>query len=118
MLDMAWSFWKRNSNDPLVKLFFDKYGFNLLSIPREKVQIGDIYIKDQDSSGPLSNAGNISNFLTPEFKVPDAIYDETMADVSGTISSDISANAGLQFLESFLNALGGGAFGTQIKGKF
>ena len=117
---MGFSFWKRNTTDPLAKVIFSKYKFNLLSLPREDVKLGDLYTKENnDESGQLSYPGNVSNFLIPPpFKMPDPVLNEIMTDVSGTISGNISANVGVQFLENFLNTLGGGNFGTGIKGKF
>jgi hypothetical protein len=121
---MPWQFWKRNSNDPLANLFFNKYRLNLLSIPREKASICDVYMGDSNEHQKLlSSPGSITNFLEPKFDVyeipaNDIVIDEQMTDVYDTASDAISANVALQFLEAFLNILGVGSIGTKIRGKY
>jgi hypothetical protein len=110
-------FWKRDSNDPLVRLLFDKYMFNMLSIPREKVELGDVYRNDK-SDEKLYPATNIKNFLTPEFQMPIIDPPETMVDISGLSSRDIDANIGLDFLQNFLNVLSSLDLGATIKAKY
>lgn len=50
-------FWKRNSGDPLLRMFLDKYHLNWLSVPREKAEVGDLYVYD---SKRASAPGKIS----------------------------------------------------------
>lgn len=101
---------KRNTNDPLLRIFLDKYNLNLLSIPRENAGVGDLYVYDGKR---VSTPGNVMHFLEPPFKMPDIITGEDMADVTGRVSNGISANVGLRLLENFLNAMG--AFGIMNK---
>ena len=52
--------WRRNTSDPLMRLFLDKYYLHLLSIPREDVLIGDLYAYD---GSRVSTPGKITYFL-------------------------------------------------------
>ena len=116
---MGWPFWKRNSKDPLVNLFFSKYRLNLLSIPREKASVCDVYTGNRNGNQKLlSSPGSATNFLEPNFEIPDLVTDEQMTDVSDTVSDTISANVALNFLEGFINVLAGGPFGTKIRGNY
>jgi hypothetical protein len=115
---MLWKFWKRNSKDPLAKVLFANYRLNLLTIPREKATVGDLYMSKGDTS-QLSTPGSITNFLEPSLELPPVQLDDTMADqVSNIFSHDISASVGLEFLEGFLMALLGGSLVTKIRGNF
>jgi hypothetical protein len=38
---------KRDTDDPLMRLFLEKYRLNLLSFPRENISVGDVYIIDE-----------------------------------------------------------------------
>jgi hypothetical protein len=115
---MKWSkLWRRNSDDPLVKAFLDRYHLNLLSIPRENAAVGDLYVRNPNDER-LSTPGRIEDFLVPTLEIPHIINDEIMADVSGQVSNTVSADLGLQFLEGFLNALGTQAVGTRIRAYF
>lgn len=110
-------FWKRDSSDPLVKALFDDYMFNMLTIPREKVELGDVYRNDK-SDEKLYPATNIKNYLTPEFQMPNIDPPETMGDISGLVSSNIDANIGLDFLQNFLNVLSSLNLGATIKANY
>jgi hypothetical protein len=94
---------KRSTTDPLFRMFLDRYGLNLLSIPREKAAVGDLYVFDgRRTSAP----GNVSYFLDSPVELPSPTKGEHMADVAGEISDGVSLKAGLGFLEGFLAALG------------
>lgn len=101
---MRLKFWKRNNEDPLVKTFVDKYHLHLLSIPRENVSIGDMYM---DDNRQVTSPGSITDFLDG-FRLPPIKAGETMADVSGKVSNGINANAGMGFLKAFLPPLESG----------
>lgn len=118
-ITMGLQFWKRNSEDPLAKLFFDRYKLNLLSIPREKVSVCDVYMGDTNKHQKLlSSPGSAINFLEPKFEIP-KIITEDLTDIYNTTSDAISANVALDFLEGFLNILsGGGSFGTKMRGNY
>ena len=83
-------FWSRlkKSEDPLLKMILDKYRLNLLSIPREKASVGDLYVQEGNSPY-VSTPGSISNFLEPAFEIPQLTNGEIMAFVSGTTSKCI-----------------------------
>lgn len=112
-------FWERfrKSEDPLLKLILEKYRLNLLSIPRESVAIGDLYVQEGNSQY-VSTPGSITNFLDPPLEIPQFKTGETMADVSGTTSRNASGKAGMDFLEGFINALGPAGIGTKVRGSF
>jgi hypothetical protein len=101
-------------DDLLKKYLLETYNFNLLSIPRENASVGDLYIREGKDKR-LSTPSNIVHFFESGFKLPIIIQSERLADVSGTISKDISTDIGFQFLEGFLNLLGSGLLGTKFK---
>lgn len=112
-------FWSRlkKSEDPLLKMILDKYRLNLLSIPREKASVGDLYVQEGNSPY-VSTPGSISNFLEPAFEIPQLTNGEIMAFVSGTTSRDASGKAGMDFLEGFLNALGPAVVGSKVRASY
>jgi hypothetical protein len=103
---------KRTTTDPLVRMFLDRYGLNLLSIPREKAAVGDLYVVDGDRA---SAPGNVEYFLEPEVKLPPQTKNEHMADVEGEISDAVSLSAGIGLLEGFLAALGAPGVISKVK---
>jgi hypothetical protein len=106
---------KRSTPDPLLQLFLETYGLNLLSIPREKADAGDFYVR---SNGRISSPGSIAYFLTPELEFPEVTRREAMAGVSGKITHAISFSAGVSLLEGFFTAIGAvGAF-TEVKTEY
>src|SRR5262245_17580395 len=94
---------KRNTTDPLVRLFLDQYRLNLLSMPRERVRTGDLYVEDANG---ITASGQVEGFLTPPPELPKPLRGERMGDVSGQISRSISFDVGLGLLQNFLLALG------------
>lgn len=100
--------------DPLLELLFKKYQLNLLSLPREKIAIGDIYMYDGNRDRQTAPFGSISSFFTSDFQIPPSTS-EKVTDVSGATSKETIIDAGLKFLEGFLNNLVAGVFGTDIK---
>ena len=113
---MDWDFGAvlKNQKIPLLKMILDKYRLNLLSIPREKASVGDLYVQEGNSPY-VSTPGSISNFLEPAFEIPQLTNGEIMAFVSGTTSRDASGKAGMDFLEGFINALGPAVVGSKFK---
>jgi len=103
---------KRSTDDPLVRTFLDKYNLNLLSIPREKASVGDLYVHDGKR---VSTPGSVTYFLDPPFEVPAAITGESMADVIGQVSNSVSVNVGLGLLEGFLTAMGAGGILAKVR---
>ena len=101
-----------------LRYLLDRYRLNLLSIPREKASVGDLYVQEGNSQY-VSTPGSITNFLEPPFEIPSITTAETMAGVSGTTSRDASGKVGIDFLEGFLNALGPAAgIGTKVRGSY
>jgi hypothetical protein len=96
---------KRTTTDPLVRFFLDRYGLNLLQIPRADATVGDLYAIRGDVALP---PGKVSDFVTPRPRLPRAT-EEPLADLSDVISDSVSLDAGLGFLGAFLSALGAGA---------
>jgi len=96
----------------------DQYQLNLLSVPREKSFLGDVYVREGDSKR-LSFPSHISSFLEPHFELPLPTIDETFGNnISGITSNEIDASIGLEFLEGFLNVLAIGSLGTKIRAHF
>ena len=112
-------FWNRftKNEDPLLNVLLERYRLNLLSIPREKASVGDLYVQEGNSQY-VSTPGSITNFLEPPFEVPSITTGELMAGVSGTTSRDASGKVGVDFLEGFLNALGPAGIGTKARGNY
>lgn len=103
---------KRNTDDPLVRMFLDKYNLNLLSVPRENARVGDLYVYDGKRT---STPGSITYFLEPPFEIPRVNAGESMADVIGQVSNGMSLNAGLGLLECFLAAMGAAGILTKVR---
>ena len=93
-------------------MFLDRYGLNLLSIPREKAAVGDLYVFDGTRA---SAPGSVEYFLDPPVEIPPPTKGEHMADVAGEVSDAVSLSAGLGLLEGFLAALGAGAVVSKVK---
>jgi hypothetical protein len=93
-------------------MFLDPYGLNLLSIPREKASVGDLYVDDgRHTSAP----GSVEYFLDPPVEIPPPTTNEHMADVAGEISDAVAVSAGLGLLEGFLAALGAGGVISKVR---
>jgi hypothetical protein len=95
---------RRNTNDPLLRAFLDTYKVNLLSIPREGVQVGDAYVATAD--GSMSAPGKLRYLLTPEIRMPQISSDEKMTSIAGKRTRALDLNIGLNLLEGFLTAIG------------
>lgn len=108
-------FWKRNSKDPLLQMFLDKYHLNLLSIPREQSEVGDLYVYDGKK---VSAPGKLSYFIDGKLIMPKEEKGEVMADVVGTLSFGIAFNLGFGLLEGFLSALGASSVVTKVRAGF
>ena len=110
-------FWNRKSDDPLLNSILKKYRLNLLSIPRENAQVGDLYMQD-DNSNFVSTPGSITNFIIPQLEIPQIKTNEQMSNIAGQASNDISGKAGFDFLEGFLDKLGAVGIGGKIRGAY
>lgn len=106
---------KRTAPDPLIQLFVSRYGLNLLAVPREGSDVGDLYVADDEG---VSAPGSVTALFEPPPELPPAVRGEAMADVTGAISDTVSAEAGLGLLGRFLAAFGAPALGDAIAARF
>jgi hypothetical protein len=112
---MAWyEFWKRNTDDPLMKIFLEKYKLHLLPVPLKDTLIGDVCVYDGKEVVARSS---ITDFLEKPFEKP-PIITGSMPDVSGKISKAVSFDIGIGLLESFLNVFGIGTMIQKIHANF
>jgi len=93
---------KRDTADPLARLFLDRYHLHLLRPPREDVDVGHVYPRE---NGTVSAPGHFRHLLDPAPDLPPINRGEAMADVKGTTSNEISAGVGLSLLDGFFSAL-------------
>lgn len=105
----------RRTTDPLVRAFLDRYGLNLLSIPRQFVSCGDLYISQ---GSQVSTPGRLEDLLHPPPQLPQPVTDERLADLAVIVSNGVSLSAGLNVLSNMLSALGAGALIEGIKGRY
>lgn len=105
----------RKSPDPLVRAFLDRYGLNLLSIPRKNVMCGDLYV----ASGALvSTPGSLSRLLVPAPVLPAPVTGEELADLTGVVSKAVSGDLGFGVLKNFLSALGALGLMSSLKAAY
>lgn len=102
---------KRTTTDPLVRAFLDRYGLNLLQIPRADVAVGDLYAVRGDRALP---PGRVTDFLTPPPRLP-RVRREPLADLTDVVSDAVSVHAGLGLFEGFLTALAAGAVSGRVR---
>jgi hypothetical protein len=114
-MKLSWTLLKRNTDDPLIRSFIDRYNLHLLSVPRANASIGDLYRYDDVN---VSTPGKISYFLEPAFEISKVTTGERMGDISGVISNGIDANFGLEFLDGFLMAVGSGGIINKIRNSY
>ncbi len=93
---------RRNSDDPLLRMFLDTYKLNLLAIPRENAQVGDVYV---DTPKGISTPGALQFLVTSEFKMP-KITKEKMTNIAGTQTEALQYKVGISLLDGFFSALG------------
>jgi hypothetical protein len=98
----------KRKDDPLVDLFLTKYKLNLLPLPLENADCGQVYVKRPGAKlGAVP--GSIAELVTPEVRLPAARRNRPMPDIAGERSSAVSAKVGLNLLDNFLTALGAAA---------
>jgi hypothetical protein len=103
------------ATDPLLNLFLERYHLNLLSVPRENIDVGELYIHDGTRTAA---AGKLAAFLARPFDMPAAIRGESLATLAGTLSNSVEAEVGLGLLDGFLTALGATAALAQAKARW
>lgn len=91
------------AGDPLLKVFLERYHLNLLALPRENADVGDLYVHDGKRTG---SPGQLASFLARPFQMPPVARDEAMALLAGTLSSGTKTDVGLGLLEGFVMAMG------------
>jgi hypothetical protein len=107
----SWRSWKPKgvcrrsaaSCDPLLRVFLERYHLNLLAVPRENADVGDVYVHDGKRAG---SPGQLASFLTHPFRMPQITRGEELAALSGTMSNQVTTEVGLGLLGSFIAALG------------
>ncbi|MFD0578346.1 gasdermin [Dactylosporangium darangshiense] len=97
-----------------MRAFLDRYGLNLLTVPRAAASIGDLYVVQ---GGRVLPPASVNGFLRPTPQLPPARH-ETLADLSGVASSTISWEAGIGLFEGFLAALGAAALVDAVKAEY
>src|SRR2546425_2350227 len=106
---------KRTTNDPLIRAFLDRYGLNLLAVPREGAKVGDLYVEDRNG---VSAPGSVVSFVDPPLVLPRQKRNEVMADVAGLVSDEVDIKTGLGLLEGFLVAVGAGAIVDKVRAEY
>lgn len=97
--------WSRKTVDPLGKLLFGKYSMHVLSRPREKVSVFEVFgLRDDE----VFQSGGLDAFLRTNFDKPEVEKGEILIDIDATISDAVSGNVGLSFLQGFLALVGAG----------
>lgn len=106
---------KRSTDDPLIRLFLERYGLHLLQVPRESAAVGDFYV---DDGRRVSPPGNMKYLLAPPPELPAPKEGERMADIEGVTSKGYSLEVGLGLLEGFLLAFGAGPLALKVKAEY
>ena len=106
---------KRNTTDPLLKAFFDKYKLNLLAIPRRDAMVGDVYV---DTKEGVLAPGRLSSLLHPSPKMPDVKVGEPLAYIKTTETRALDLKIGVGLLEGFFAAIGATVIAGKIKAAY
>ncbi len=94
---------RRSTDDPLLRLFIDRYHLHLLAIPRQGSAVGDLYIQQGRVVG---TPGYIGEILSPGFELPPLRTGELLADITGQLTRDVHAKLGSRIAEQLLSVLG------------
>jgi len=89
--------------DPLVNTFLERYHLNLLAVPRQNADVGDLYVHDGKHT---ALGGKLAAYLEKSFQLPAVARGETMAALTGKLSRSVKTDLGLGLLEGFFVALG------------
>ena len=94
---------KRDTHDPLVRLFLDRYHLNLLPTPRQRTDCGDLYVEDRRGvSPPIA----ISTLFAGGLQLPAVDRDERLGALEGVLSETRDTGIGLSLLDGLLTAIG------------
>ncbi len=103
MSERKWyEFWKRNTSDPLMRTFLDKYKLHLLPLPLQDTLVGQICVYREED---LIGRDSITLFLEQDYQIS-PVTSGKMGDIEGKFSQAISVDIGLGLLENFLGAFG------------
>lgn len=95
---------KRNTGDPLVRTFLDRYNVNLLRLPRAGIDCADVFRRDGD--GRVSPEFALRTVVTPELGELPIERDEPLGSLQGAISEAREVGFGLKLMGAFFAALG------------
>ena len=94
---------KRDTDDPLLRLFVERYHLHLLAIPRAGAEVGDLYV---ESGGRIGVPGRLGGILEPDFTLPVVRMGERLADIEGKLTREVETGMGATIAESLLSGLG------------
>jgi hypothetical protein len=106
---------RRDTTDLLVRLFLDRYNLNLLPVPREGSDCGDLYVRDSRGIQPPVR---IETVFDGGLALPVIDRDEELAALRGVLSEARSASVGLGLLEGFLTAIGAAGVISAVQGSY
>ena len=106
---------KRNTDDPLVRMFLDRYRINLLAVPREGPPCGEIYVRQGRS---VSDGAGLAGLLTPAVTLPAVVEGQELTKLDGKLSNGVKVGAGLGLLQGFLTAIGAAAVLSKLSTRF
>ena len=107
---------RRTTDDPLVKAMLEKYGLNLLSIPRKDGSCGDLYITEGAHVLPPSRLASV--MLPPAPDLPKVKRNEKLGDLIGVSSKSVSTDAGFGLFATLLEAFGAAGLLSKIEAKY
>jgi hypothetical protein len=93
---------RRGVEDKLLKELTVKWSVNLLRIPREGIQVGDIFVAQKRI---LNQWDRLSNLYKPKLVLPEPDK-QSVVDMDKTESQHYAAAAGFEALQGFLQGLG------------
>lgn len=106
MAEKKWyEVWKRNTRDPLMRTFLDKYKLHLLALPSQETLIGQICVYREED---LIGRDSMTLFLEQDYQIP-PVTSTKMGDIEGKLSQAVSIDIGLGLLENFLSSFGIGS---------
>lgn len=106
---------KRNSDDPLVRMFLDRYKLNLLALPRERAFCGEIYVRQRRR---VSSGAALDGLVEPNVTLPPTFEGEQLSALEGELSNSVQFSAGISLLRGFLTAIGAGAILSKLSAHF
>ena len=88
-------------------------GYSVVRIPKADIQPLQILI---DEKGILKPMGDLSSILKAgQVSIPEVTKNTSMANISGTKTSDLSAGIGISILGNIIGAMGGSKLGLDLK---